>query len=173
MLTRLHLGSIEKAKPLSISKFAVASFSCRYGKGSFSFSGLVSGITKRFSTEFELQEVCCHPTHTLWTPSRAFRVKSNSRNIYSSHCVYLSHSLTLSISAKEILWREASCWFWLCHLGNGAGHRENCSQHQVGEGKQRSCAEVADWRSSMRTTTVPKGQIHTWWWLTLMTRNDK
>ncbi|XP_003969479.2 aminopeptidase N-like isoform X1 [Takifugu rubripes] len=28
-----------------------------YGKGSFSFSGLVSGITKRFSTEFELQEL--------------------------------------------------------------------------------------------------------------------
>lgn len=28
-----------------------------YGKGSFSFSSLVSGITKRFSTEFELQEL--------------------------------------------------------------------------------------------------------------------
>ncbi|XP_053172671.1 aminopeptidase N-like [Scomber japonicus] len=29
----------------------------QYGKGSFSFSNLVSGITKRFSTEFELQEL--------------------------------------------------------------------------------------------------------------------
>uniref|UniRef100_A0A3Q4GK05 Alanyl aminopeptidase, membrane n=1 Tax=Neolamprologus brichardi TaxID=32507 RepID=A0A3Q4GK05_NEOBR len=29
----------------------------QYGKGSFSFSNLVSGITQRFSTEYELQEV--------------------------------------------------------------------------------------------------------------------
>lgn len=29
----------------------------QYGKGSFSFANLVSGITKRFSTEFELQEL--------------------------------------------------------------------------------------------------------------------
>lgn len=29
----------------------------QYGKGSFSFSNLISGITKRFSTEFELQEL--------------------------------------------------------------------------------------------------------------------
>uniref|UniRef100_A0A4W6G5D0 Aminopeptidase n=1 Tax=Lates calcarifer TaxID=8187 RepID=A0A4W6G5D0_LATCA len=29
----------------------------QYGKGSFSFSSLISGITKRFSTEFELQEL--------------------------------------------------------------------------------------------------------------------
>ncbi|KAK2853498.1 hypothetical protein Q5P01_006159 [Channa striata] len=29
----------------------------QYGKGSFSFSSLVSGVTKRFSTEFELQEL--------------------------------------------------------------------------------------------------------------------
>ncbi|XP_041789145.1 aminopeptidase N-like [Chelmon rostratus] len=29
----------------------------QYGKGSFSFSNLVSGITKRFSSEFELQEL--------------------------------------------------------------------------------------------------------------------
>ncbi|KAG7275826.1 hypothetical protein CRUP_016766 [Coryphaenoides rupestris] len=29
----------------------------QYGRGSFSFSGLISGITKRFSTEFELQEL--------------------------------------------------------------------------------------------------------------------
>lgn len=35
----------------------------RYGKGSFSFSNLVSGITKRFSTEFELQEVCSAHSH--------------------------------------------------------------------------------------------------------------
>ncbi|GAA6225936.1 aminopeptidase N-like [Lates japonicus] len=29
----------------------------QYGKGSFSFSNLINGITKRFSTEFELQEL--------------------------------------------------------------------------------------------------------------------
>ncbi|KAM6942597.1 aminopeptidase Ey-like [Xenentodon cancila] len=29
----------------------------QYGKGSFSFSNLISGITKRFSTDFELQEL--------------------------------------------------------------------------------------------------------------------
>ncbi|MEQ2255008.1 hypothetical protein ILYODFUR_009392 [Ilyodon furcidens] len=29
----------------------------RYGKGSFSFSNLINGITLRFSTEFELQEL--------------------------------------------------------------------------------------------------------------------
>uniref|UniRef100_A0A7N8YM60 Aminopeptidase n=1 Tax=Mastacembelus armatus TaxID=205130 RepID=A0A7N8YM60_9TELE len=29
----------------------------QYGKGSFSFSNLISGITRRFSTEFELQEL--------------------------------------------------------------------------------------------------------------------
>uniref|UniRef100_UPI0037E87DE8 aminopeptidase N-like isoform X2 n=1 Tax=Semicossyphus pulcher TaxID=241346 RepID=UPI0037E87DE8 len=29
----------------------------QYGKGSFSFAGLISGITKRFSTDFELQEL--------------------------------------------------------------------------------------------------------------------
>lgn len=29
----------------------------RYGGGSFSFSNLVNGVTKRFSTEFELQQV--------------------------------------------------------------------------------------------------------------------
>ncbi|XP_008283097.1 aminopeptidase N-like [Stegastes partitus] len=29
----------------------------QYGKGSFSFANLISGITKRFSTEFELQEL--------------------------------------------------------------------------------------------------------------------
>ncbi|XP_041842646.1 aminopeptidase N-like [Melanotaenia boesemani] len=29
----------------------------QYGSGSFSFSGLISGVTKRFSTEFELQEL--------------------------------------------------------------------------------------------------------------------
>uniref|UniRef100_A0A3P8VR49 Aminopeptidase n=1 Tax=Cynoglossus semilaevis TaxID=244447 RepID=A0A3P8VR49_CYNSE len=29
----------------------------QYGKGSFSFSGLISGVTRRFSTEFELQEL--------------------------------------------------------------------------------------------------------------------
>lgn len=35
-----------------------------YGKGSFSFANLVSGITKRFSTDFELQEVRCpHKPH--------------------------------------------------------------------------------------------------------------
>ncbi|KAJ3593591.1 hypothetical protein NHX12_005925 [Muraenolepis orangiensis] len=29
----------------------------QYGRGSFSFAGLINGITKRFSTEFELQEL--------------------------------------------------------------------------------------------------------------------
>ena len=29
----------------------------RYGGGSFSFSNLIAGVTKRFSTEFELQQV--------------------------------------------------------------------------------------------------------------------
>lgn len=31
----------------------------RYGKGSFSFANLISGVTRRFSTEFELLEVSC------------------------------------------------------------------------------------------------------------------
>lgn len=30
----------------------------RYGGGSFSFSNLINGVTKRFSSEFELQQVC-------------------------------------------------------------------------------------------------------------------
>ncbi|MEQ2288325.1 hypothetical protein AMECASPLE_021483 [Ameca splendens] len=29
----------------------------QYGRGSFSFSNLINGITSRFSTEFELQEL--------------------------------------------------------------------------------------------------------------------
>lgn len=29
----------------------------RYGGGSFSFSNLINGVTKRFSTKFELQQV--------------------------------------------------------------------------------------------------------------------
>uniref|UniRef100_A0A8C1IV18 Aminopeptidase n=1 Tax=Cyprinus carpio TaxID=7962 RepID=A0A8C1IV18_CYPCA len=33
----------------------------QYGGGSFSFSNLINGITKRFSTEFELQQVCDLP----------------------------------------------------------------------------------------------------------------
>lgn len=32
----------------------------RYGGGSFSFANLINGVTKRFSTEFELQQVREH-----------------------------------------------------------------------------------------------------------------
>lgn len=31
--------------------------SCSYGSGSFSFSNLIRGVTRRFSTEFELQQL--------------------------------------------------------------------------------------------------------------------
>uniref|UniRef100_A0A673L9R0 Alanyl (membrane) aminopeptidase b n=1 Tax=Sinocyclocheilus rhinocerous TaxID=307959 RepID=A0A673L9R0_9TELE len=36
-------------------------FSIRYGGGSFSFSNLINGVTNRFSTEFELEQVCDLP----------------------------------------------------------------------------------------------------------------
>lgn len=38
-------------------------FVFRYGKASFSFSNLIHGITRRFSSEFELQEVCWPHSH--------------------------------------------------------------------------------------------------------------
>lgn len=41
------------------------SFFIRYGGGSFSFSNLINGVTKRFSTEFELQQVCDLPLYFL------------------------------------------------------------------------------------------------------------
>uniref|UniRef100_A0A672KZS2 Aminopeptidase n=1 Tax=Sinocyclocheilus grahami TaxID=75366 RepID=A0A672KZS2_SINGR len=37
----------------------------QYGGGSFSFSNLINGVTKRFSTQFELQQVCDLPQDCL------------------------------------------------------------------------------------------------------------
>lgn len=65
--------------------------------------------------------------------------------------VFLCHSLVEKISR-----REPPRWFWLSQLGHGAGHREDHSQHQMGNGKQSSCAEVVQWGGSMRTLHVSR-----------------
>uniref|UniRef100_A0A673I978 Aminopeptidase n=1 Tax=Sinocyclocheilus rhinocerous TaxID=307959 RepID=A0A673I978_9TELE len=41
----------------SITAHPLLLFSIRYGGGSFSFSNLINGVTKRFSTQFELQQL--------------------------------------------------------------------------------------------------------------------
>ncbi len=39
----------------------------RYGVGSFNFASLISGITKTFSTESELEQVCIFYKYTIYT----------------------------------------------------------------------------------------------------------
>lgn len=48
------------------------SLPCSYGGGSFSFSSLIRTVTRRFSTEYELQQVRTRPPpwHSSCSPLR-------------------------------------------------------------------------------------------------------
>lgn len=129
-------------------------FVFRYGKGSFSFGNLISGVTKRFSTEFELLEVCCPSKATKYHNSCKCPCWGKLTEIY----IWLKCFLC-SFLASAIQRRQPPCWFWLWHLGLGAGYRENHGQHQMGCWEQRTRAEVALRWDCMRKVHLSKHRL--------------
>lgn len=129
-------------------------FFISYGRGSFSFSNLVNGITKRFSTDFELQEVCSPHSHNHTEGYLEQKLRQQIQKLRFFFFVFLCLP-----PAEEIQRRQPPCWFWLSHLGPGAGYREDHSQHQMGDREQSPCAQVVYWGVHMRT--LRQSKLHT------------
>lgn len=66
----VSLGGVAPSALLVISPTQPSLCSPRYGGGSFSFSRLISSVTQRFSTEFELQQVRPDPGRILGLGTR-------------------------------------------------------------------------------------------------------
>lgn len=69
---------------------------------------------------------------------------------FSSLCSFL---------ASAIQRRQPPCWFWLWHLGLGAGYREDHGQHQMGCWEQKARAEVALRWDCMRHVHLSKHRL--------------
>lgn len=84
----------------------------RYGNGLFSFPDLVLGITKRFSTEFELQEVCSPHNHTAYYISlRVFRGKERHALsfvfVFFQLKKFIQDNLSLGLSSATVALDQA------------------------------------------------------------------
>lgn len=61
-----------------------------YGGGSFSFANLIQGVTRRFSTEYELQQVRTRlvPSQVLFVPVEGGGVRSQNKDQIERLCKY-------------------------------------------------------------------------------------
>ena len=85
-----------------------------YGRGSFSFSGLITGITQRFSTEFELKEVQSPLPKETKTSTRQYQSDVES-NPSLSHALFRSSSVSSWSASRSRTSRWGSArprWLW-------------------------------------------------------------
>lgn len=106
---------------------------CRYGVGSFSFASIISGVTARFSTPAELQQV---------------RTRSEVKGNRS--CLLSALRRCPSSAARGLCVKTWSCRVRLCFSGRGSGPGEDEGQHQVGAAEQAGdpgLVQQPDWTS--------------------------